>query len=125
VASRGVPSGEDEGVRRMSGARNPFVPVVTTRCADCGVGTHSIDEWYMVKDDVWEQAWAGRRKSWHSLPGQQILCIGCLEERIGRTLTCHDFTDAPVNDPHESNISARLRDRLTTNENALLRTAMR
>ena len=42
---------------------------------------------YMVKDDVWEQAWCGRRKSWHGkIPGQEILCIGCLEKRLGRTI---------------------------------------
>jgi hypothetical protein len=41
----------------------------------------------MVNDEVWEAAWACRRKSWHALPGQEILCIGCLEKRIGRTLT--------------------------------------
>jgi hypothetical protein len=34
----------------------------------------------MVHDRVWEQAWAGRRKPHHSkVPGQEILCIGCLE----------------------------------------------
>ena len=47
----------------------------------------------MNVNDVWEQAWAGRRKAWHGrLPGQEILCIGCLEMRIGRTLTACDFT---------------------------------
>jgi hypothetical protein len=46
----------------------------------------------MVRDEVWEQAWAGRRKAWHGkLPGQEILCIGCLEARIGRTLKRDDF----------------------------------
>ena len=36
---------------------------------------------------AWEQAWAGRRKSWHgAVPGQEVLCIGCLEKRVGRTL---------------------------------------
>jgi hypothetical protein len=69
----------------------------------------------MVLDNVWEQAWAGRRKPWHSkAPGQEILCIGCLEQRIGRTLAADDFTDAPVNDPTYSDISDRFRDRLTT-----------
>ena len=46
--------------------------------ADCGIGTIRLDEWYVVRDDVWEQAWC-RRKSWHVLPGQEVLCIGCLE----------------------------------------------
>ena len=60
-------------------------PVVVSQCADCGVGTFTLGEWYMVDDEVWEQAWLCRRKSWHGkLPGTEILCIGCLEKRIGR-----------------------------------------
>jgi hypothetical protein len=43
----------------------------------------------------------------------QILCIGCLEKRIGRTLMACDFTECPVNDPSKSNNSQRLRSRLT------------
>jgi hypothetical protein len=87
-------------------------PQITTRCADCGAGAITIAEWYMVKTKVWDQAWAGRRKSWFKhAPGQEILCIGCLEARIGRTLTADDFTDAPVNNPDET-MSERLRDRL-------------
>jgi hypothetical protein len=81
-------------------------------CADCCVGTFTIGEYYMVKDAVWEQAWAGRRKSWQQID-DQILCIGCLEKRIGRTLMACDFIDAPVNDPNQVDISKRLRDRLT------------
>jgi hypothetical protein len=87
-------------------------PVVLGRCADCDVGTRSINEYYMVHDHVWEQAWAGRLKSWHELDGQQVLCIGCLEKRLGRKLTRYDFTDAPVNDRTQSFISRRMRNRL-------------
>jgi hypothetical protein len=88
-------------------------PVVTTRCIDCGVGTITSREWYMVKNEVWDQAWVGRRKSWHwQTMGQEILCIGCLEQRLGRMLTASDFTDAPVNDPNKQLMSKRLRQRL-------------
>jgi hypothetical protein len=87
-------------------------PVCTTHCCDCGVGTFTIDEWYMVNDDLWEQAWCGRRKPWHAIDGQQILCIGCLEKRIGRTLCRADFLDLPINDRNEFQHSDRLRDRL-------------
>ena len=62
----------------------------------------------MVKKRVWKKAWAGRLKPWHALPGQQILCIGCLEKRIGRTLVPSDFPKAPVNDPAEWDHSDRL-----------------
>jgi hypothetical protein len=97
-------------------AAAPFHPSCTTSCVDCGVGTITLGEWYMVKDEVWERAWCGRRKSWHGrVSGQEILCIGCLEHRIGRTLIASDFTDAPVNDP-DSSMSARLRNRVTAIE---------
>jgi hypothetical protein len=82
-------------------------------CADCSVGTLRLGEWYMLKHAIWEQAWVGRRKPWHVVPGQQVLCIGCLEQRLGRTLTAAEFTAAPCNDPNQRWISERLRDRLT------------
>lgn len=88
---------------------------MASACVDCGVGTISIGEWYTVCDTVWELAWRGRRKSWHGkVPGTEVLCIGCLETRLGRTLTADDFKPgAPVNDPDKGNMSPRLRDRLT------------
>jgi hypothetical protein len=67
----------------------------------------------MVKDEVWARAWAGRLKPWHALGGQQILCIGCLEKRLGRTLTACDFMDVPINDITHNTMSARLPDRFT------------
>jgi hypothetical protein len=70
----------------------------------------------MVKDEVWEQAWLGRRKPWHAVPGQEILCIGCLEARLGRTLTKSDFANVPVNDPNQKHMSERLRARITTDQ---------
>jgi hypothetical protein len=87
-------------------------PVCISSCADCGVGCLTLGEYYMVCSNVWEQAWEGRRKPWHTLCGQQYLCVDRLEKRIGRSLTRHDFTDAPVNEigPRQS---VRLRDRLT------------
>ena len=93
--------------------RRPHIPVVLSRCADCGVGTDTIREYYMVHDRIWEQAWAGRRKPYHGkVPGQEILCIGCLEARLGRRLTRSDFTNVPINDPGQALMSARLRERL-------------
>jgi len=37
------------------------------------------------------------------------LCIGCLEERLGRHLTADDFMDVPLNDLSIPNTSSRLR----------------
>jgi hypothetical protein len=90
-----------------------FIPVCISHCAECGVGTHTIGEWYMVHNNLWEQAWAGRRKAFHGkIPGQEILCIGCLEKRLGRTLTRTDFKDCPVNTDSSGHRSDRLRMRL-------------
>jgi hypothetical protein len=111
-------------------------------CADCGVSTRRMNEWYMVRDDVWEPGWAGRRKPEQPPPAppfatcrlvtardgsvyrvlysrdsaQEILCIGCLEQRIGRTLMANDFIDAPVNDPNDprnGRVSERMCHRLS------------
>jgi hypothetical protein len=96
-------------------------PRVLGRCCDCGLGTYAAHEWYMVRDEVWEEAWRGRWKWWHQIEGQQILCIGCLEKRLGRTLIASDFTAVPINNPNKPSISERLRDRLTASESIVLR----
>jgi hypothetical protein len=41
--------------------------------ADCGLDTIAEGEWYMVEDEICEQAWGHIERS---APGQQILCIG-------------------------------------------------
>ena len=89
-------------------------PVVVTQCCDCGLGCNTAGEWFMVKEQVWAEAWHDRIKPWHWLPGQTVLCIGCLEKRLGRTLCIDDFTDAMVNSPDKaSGMSDRMRSRLT------------
>jgi hypothetical protein len=73
-------------------------------CADCGFDT-TTHEYYMVRNDVWAQA----------CPLDQhdvFLCIGCLENRIGRTLTRWDFIDCPLNAHPDWPRSERLRNRL-------------
>lgn len=65
-----------------------------TDCADCRMKTGIRGEWYIVHDHVWQQAWPGAE--W--LAGEsadymckEILCVGCLERRLGRQLTPDDF----------------------------------
>jgi hypothetical protein len=73
----------------------------------------------MVSDEVWERAWRGcpRKWWWRHVSGQQILCVACLERRLGRRLTRCDFADAPVNDLGNGDYrSDRLIDRLTAGE---------
>ncbi len=68
-----------------------------TLCVDCGVNVLPTDqpdraEWYIVNRDVWEASGIATDGG--------CLCLACLEKRIGRPLTGHDFpVDIPVNDP--------------------------
>jgi hypothetical protein len=72
-------------------------------CLDCESDTLEIDEYYMVQNSIWN----------HVVPDDSgMLCIGCLETRLGRILTQADFTDAPVNSSWDSSKSPRLKARL-------------
>lgn len=70
-------------------------------CLDCSVNTCFIDEYYMVFDEVWLLANPARKG---------MLCIRCLEKRIGRELVSNDFTGAPVNflPPYSNLLTSRL-----------------
>jgi len=81
-------------------------------CADCGVNTLAIGEYYMVEDDVWNYAWWRARRLPAARRRRPFLCIGCLEARIGRRLTESDFKRVPINDPDDPDVSVRMRDRL-------------
>jgi hypothetical protein len=59
-------------------------------CMDCRANTLHLDEFYMVHDEIWESAIPKKKRT-------RMICIGCLEKRLGRLLTPQDFTDAPVN----------------------------
>jgi hypothetical protein len=49
-------------------------------------------EYYMVHNAIWAEA----------KMGEGYLCIECLEQRLGRTLTARDFMHAPINAPSRS-----------------------
>jgi hypothetical protein len=76
-------------------------PLLDFSCKDCA---SDYDEYYMVQNDVWKACGAG----------DGILCIGCLEKRIGRKLRRQDFTHPPLNEINLETESLRLRDRLST-----------
>ena len=72
-------------------------------CLDCGQDTCLLGEYYMVRDEFWLAANPDRAG---------MLCIGCLERRLGRELTSSDFTDCPLNQESLVLRSSRLTKRL-------------
>jgi len=91
-------------------------------CLDCGVNTHRIREYYMVRNSVWDPM-TRRVWKWVNIPGHGLqwcssdgmLCVGCLEQRLGRTLTYKDFTNCLVNRWHNVQRSIRLQQRMMSN----------
>ena len=70
--------------RRLSKVHRRFL--CRFLCRDCGIDTNEIGEYYMVRDKVWGAA-AGIP------PNGGMLCVACLERRLGRQLTRDDFPD--------------------------------
>jgi hypothetical protein len=70
-------------------------------CLDCGVDTGAIDEYYRVTNELWARVNPG---------GDGMLCIGCLEKRLGRELTPDDFPSC--SDDRDYPKSQRLLERL-------------
>ena len=58
-------------------------------CIDCGVNTFDLGEYYNVHDRIWASAGMGSHDG--------MLCIGCLEKRIGRKLEPGDFGYCLIN----------------------------
>lgn len=77
---------------------------VDFRCKDCAIDTNVINEYYMVKDHIWRAA----RMTTHG----GMLCVGCLEGRLGRELHPSDFSGAPINGRSLTQQSERLYSRL-------------
>ena len=72
-------------------------------CKDCGFDTMPTrgNEYYAVTDKIWRKVKGGKG----------MLCIGCLELRLGRTLIAIDFKVAPINMgvfPYSTRLWARL-----------------
>ena len=77
-------------------------------CLDCKVDTGKIGEHYFVNTDLWLSVVG-------SIKG--MLCVGCLEKRIGRKLTPADFPNVHINRPSASGMSSRLLNRIRTTVN--------
>ena len=70
--------------------RNRFIELKHQLCHDCGCDTlNSPRDYYMVHDEVWKQYGLG------SQPG--MLCMNCLEKRLGQPLQAHHLMLCPLN----------------------------
>lgn len=91
-------------------------PAPSFACRDCGVDTDEIGEFsYMVLDVVWQAATtrAQRTRGAGKASTFDLLCIGCLEDRLGCRLRPLDFKwRAPITWMEGLQRSARLLDRL-------------
>lgn len=57
-------------------------------CFQCGKDTFKDDkDYYMVINDLWEKYGVG----------EKMLCMDCMEERLGHKVTKGDLTNCPVN----------------------------
>jgi hypothetical protein len=77
-------------------------------CLDCMMPTDDRGEYYMLKNEVWALTGLGTNDG--------MLCVGCVEDRLGRKLGSVDFSDATINKlghPVYGDKSPRLVARLT------------
>lgn len=83
---------------------------------DCNMDTFKLpSEFYMLHYELWEEAVAAPDRG-------RMLCIGCVETRLGRKLTNKDFHPGKDNDGGINSLgydlgsprSERLIDRLTS-----------
>lgn len=65
-------------------------------CFDCDKPTIDTD-YYMVTMAVWTQAGMTPTHVVLPEPESELLCIACLEKRLGRELVRADFVDVPLN----------------------------
>jgi hypothetical protein len=63
-------------------------------CNECGVDCAKIGEWYMASPKIWDALHLG----W-----DDNLCIGCLEQRLGRRIALRDLCRWP-NSPWEFSV---------------------
>jgi hypothetical protein len=54
-----------------------------TRCQDCGLDVTAAGHWHMLLDSVWACTGLG--------PEDGVLCLPCIERRLGRRLAYDDF----------------------------------
>ncbi len=101
-------------VKRVKGLN----PDMDFGCMVCDFDTST--EFYMVHNHLWVTAIEGLprrtpRMVAGRIIGNELLCVGCLEKRLGRKLTAADFSVAPCNHNRaEYDTSPRLANRLAS-----------
>ena len=90
--------GEQAAVRLWLEASTLFSDESILACQDCSIITFG-DDYYMIQHDLW-------RLVHPNYIG--VLCLACLQVRLGRELRKSDFLDAPVN--NKNRIVAGLRE---------------
>ncbi len=98
---------DDQQLRALHDVQTPAeirAELANWRCHDCKVWTDY--EYYMVEHHLWQQAAEGTHED-------AMLCIGCFEHRLGRSLKPLDFLDAPINASSAANQrTVRLNERM-------------
>lgn len=82
-------------------------PINKFKCRGCGILTNKIGEHYYIDSRLWLQA---------NRQHNGMMCIGCVEARIGRSLTPKDFIPCPLHNPKKYFLSTRLKNRLGIKE---------
>lgn len=87
--AQALPAGlpEHVAVRLCREACTLFSDEAWDACQDCSKHTAGSD-YYMIKNDLWAQVHPNRHG---------MLCLSCLQTRLGRRLEKSDFIDAIVN----------------------------
>lgn len=82
-----MPYKEHIAIRLCREAQQIFSDMASHACQDCPADTLGGD-YYMVHDVLWDEVHP-------NMAG--MLCLPCLEQRMGRRLQLSDFTSAPIN----------------------------
>lgn len=95
-------------------------------CKDCDVDTADIDEYFMIDGSLWNSCTTPEERDvshWDTDDRRNslMLCVGCIEKRLGRKLTSVDFPhNIPLNwSVVGSTTSSRLKDRMTDSGDAI------
>ncbi len=83
-------------------------------CPGCGRHVKRMREYgYLVHDRIWKQSLQRARCHGEKVSTYDLVCIGCLEKRLGRELTSKDFNwEVPLNYAPVYPRSKRLRNRM-------------